>query len=72
MEWAGLKFEGAFRGILVMWDSRRLSVGEVVKNQFSVSILFQAKNDKSRWISVVYGPPRSRGRGFMGGVGWSL
>lgn len=61
MEWVGLDSDGASGGVLVMWDSLRVSVVEVVKGQFSISILFHSENGEPRWISGIYGPSRPRG-----------
>lgn len=66
VEWAGPECEGAFRGILIIWDSWLILVVEVIRGQFSISVLFCSEDSEDRWISGVFGLLRPRGGGLFG------
>ena len=55
-EWAALPACGASRGILIIWDSKKLSSEEVVIRSFSVSVKFLLDGCRPLWLSAVYGP----------------
>ncbi|KAJ9685364.1 hypothetical protein PVL29_017406 [Vitis rotundifolia] len=55
-EWAALPSCGASGGILIIWDSKKLSSEEVVIESFSVSVKFVMGGCGPLWISAVYGP----------------
>ena len=55
-EWVALPACGASGGILIIWDSKKLSSEEVVIGSFSVSIKFDLVGCGPLWISAVYGP----------------
>ena len=47
---------GASGGILIIWDSKKLSSEEVVIGYFSVSVKFLLDGCGPLWLSTVYGP----------------
>ncbi|KAJ9682600.1 hypothetical protein PVL29_018507 [Vitis rotundifolia] len=55
-EWAVLPASGASGGILIIWDSKKMSSEEVVVGSFSVSVKFLLNGSGSLWLSAVYGP----------------
>ncbi|KAJ9707044.1 hypothetical protein PVL29_002161 [Vitis rotundifolia] len=55
-DWAALPACGASGGILIIWDSKKLSSEEVVIGSFSVSVKFAMDGCGPLWISAVYGP----------------
>ena len=59
-EWV-LPSIGAAGGIVIIWDSRRVSVVESLVGDFSVSINIE-NGDLPWWFSGIYGPFRVAGR----------
>ena len=55
-EWAALPACRASGGILIIWDSKKLSSEEVVIRSFSVSVKFLLDGCGLLWLFVVYGP----------------
>ena len=55
-EWAALPACGASGGILIIWDSKKLSSEEVVIGSFSVSVKFAMDGCGPLWIYAIYGP----------------
>ena len=55
-EWDALPACGASGGILIIWDSKKLSSEEVVIGYFSVSVKFLLDGCEPLWLSIVYGP----------------
>ncbi|KAJ9707046.1 hypothetical protein PVL29_002163 [Vitis rotundifolia] len=55
-DWAALPSCGASGGILIIWDSKKLSSKEVVIGSFSISVKFAMGGRGPLWISAVYGP----------------
>ncbi|KAJ9709801.1 hypothetical protein PVL29_001319 [Vitis rotundifolia] len=55
-DWASLPSCGASGGILIIWDSKKLSSEEVVIGSFSISVKFAMGGRGPMWISTVYGP----------------
>ena len=55
-EWVALLVCGASGGILIIWDSKKLSSEEVVIGYFSVSVKFLLDGCGPLWLSAVYGP----------------
>ena len=55
-EWATLPACGASEGILIIWDSKKMSSEEVVIGSFSISIKFLLDGCGPLWLSAVYGP----------------
>lgn len=60
-EWVSLPSIGAAGGIVIIWDSRRVSVLESLVGNFSVSIKIE-NGDLPWWFSRIYGPCRAAGR----------
>ncbi|RVW74544.1 hypothetical protein CK203_053795 [Vitis vinifera] len=58
-DWAALPACGASGGILIIWDTKKLSREEVMLGSFSVSIKFTLNGCESLWLSAVYGPNNS-------------
>ncbi|KAJ9701108.1 hypothetical protein PVL29_006452 [Vitis rotundifolia] len=55
-EWAALPACGASGGILIIWDSKKMSSEEVIIGSFSVSVKFLMEGCGPLWLSAVYGP----------------
>ena len=55
-EWAVLPACGASGGILIIWDSKKMSGEKVVIRSFSVSVKFLLDGSGPLWLSAVYGP----------------
>ena len=55
-EWAILPACGASGGILIIWDSKKMSGEKVVIGSFSVSVKFLLDGSGPLWLSAVYGP----------------
>ena len=55
-EWAALPACGASEGILIIWDSKKMSSEDVVIGSFSVSVKFLLDGCRPLWLSAVYGP----------------
>ncbi|KAJ9688894.1 hypothetical protein PVL29_014511 [Vitis rotundifolia] len=55
-DWAALLACGASGGILIIWDSKKLSSEKVVIGSFLVSVKFAMDGCGPLWISTVYGP----------------
>ena len=55
-EWAALPTCRASGGILIIWDSKKMSSEEVVIGFFSVSVKFLLDGCGPLWLSAVYGP----------------
>ena len=57
LNWKAFNAEGIPRGILLLWDKRRISLVDSVTGSFSVSCLFRMAEDGYQWVfSRVYGP----------------
>ncbi|KAJ9687803.1 hypothetical protein PVL29_013847 [Vitis rotundifolia] len=68
-EWVALPTCGVSGGILIIWDSKKLSSEEVVIGSFSISVKFAMVGCGPLWISAVYGPNSPHlGRNF----GWNF
>ncbi|KAJ9678261.1 hypothetical protein PVL29_022996 [Vitis rotundifolia] len=55
-EWAALPACRASGGILIIWDSKKMSSEEVVLGSFSFSVKFLLNGSGPLWLSSVYGP----------------
>ena len=55
-EWVALLACGASGGILIIWDSKKMSSEDVVIGSFSVSVKFLLDGCGPLWLSAVYGP----------------
>ena len=55
-EWILLPSIGRSRGILVMWDTRRVKVVNNLIGDFSISICMKMDNLEEWWFSGIYGP----------------
>ena len=56
LNWKALNAEGTARGILLLWDKRRISLVDSVVGSFSVLCLFRMAEDMYQWVfSRVYG-----------------
>lgn len=53
MEWESIDSVGNFGGILFMWNSHALSALEVIKGNFSLSILFRWKDGEIFWMTGI-------------------
>ena len=53
--WASLPACGASGGILIIWDSKKLSSEEVVTGSFSISVKFLLDGFGPLWLSSVFG-----------------
>ena len=60
--WAFVQAISKSRGILSMWEESKISVNEVLKDGYSLSIRCQTSCKKVCWISIVYGPTNYRER----------
>ena len=60
--WDYVASVGSSGGILTMWDSSKISVTEVIKRHFSLSIKCLTLCKKVCWITNVYGPCGCRER----------
>lgn len=58
-DWASLSACGASGGVLIIWDSKKLSSEEVITSSFSVSVKFLLDGFESLWLSSVYVPNNS-------------
>lgn len=56
---------GKSRGILTMWDEGKISVTEVLKGGYSLSIKCTTICKKIWWITNVYGPSNYRERKYL-------
>ena len=57
LDWAALRAEGAFGGIVIFWDSRVLKLLAKEKGQFTVSCRFKFIVEDRTWVFTgVYGP----------------
>ena len=57
LNWRALNAKGFARGILLIWDKRRIGIVDSVVGSFSVSCLFRMAEDGYQWVfSGVYGP----------------
>ena len=54
--WEFVESLGASGGILTMWDSSIISVIQVIKGRFSLSIKYLSLSNQIFWITNVYGP----------------
>ena len=56
LDWKALSTEGAARGILLLWDRRRMELIELEIGLYSISCLFRTVEEGFQWIfSGVYG-----------------
>ena len=55
-EWVALPACGALGGILIIWDSKKMSSEDVVIGSFFVSIKFLLDGCGPLWLSAVYDP----------------
>ncbi|WJZ94571.1 hypothetical protein VitviT2T_013415 [Vitis vinifera] len=55
-EWVALPTCGASGGILIIWDSKKMSSEDVVIRSFSVLVKFLLDGCGPLWLSAVYGP----------------
>ena len=56
LNWTALNAEGSAGGILLIWDKRRIRLGDSMLGNFSVSCLFRMEEDGFQWVfSGVYG-----------------
>lgn len=62
IEWVFLPAVGRSGGILVMWDSRLVSVKDNLIRDFSVSIEIEMNCDIKWWFSAIYGPCKQKER----------
>ena len=60
--WSFVEAIGRSGGILTMWDESKISVIEVLKGGYSLSVKCLTINKKSCWITNVYGPNDYRKR----------
>ena len=58
-EWIVLLAIGTARGILIMWDVRRVNVKDSLLGEFSALILVDIEGGSSWWFSGVYGPSKA-------------
>ena len=62
-EWLLLPSIRRFRGILMMWDTRRVKVTGNLIGDFSILISMKIENSEDWWFSGIYGPPFVSSRG---------
>ena len=56
-DWKYLESEGAFGGVLIMWDKHVVEVQDCVKGQFSILYRFKNVQEQFEWAFLgVYGP----------------
>ena len=66
VDWLYLGSDGAFGGILLMWDSRVVEKVEEAVGHFSVSCKFKNIDDQFEWAFIgVYGPNLNKRRRLM-------
>ena len=66
IDWFYLGFEGAFSGILLMWDRRVVEKVEKAVGHFSVSCKFKNLGDQFEWaFTGIHGPNLNRRRHIM-------
>ena len=66
VDWLYLGLEGAFGGIVLMWDRRVVEKVEEAVGHFSVSCKFKNVGDQFEWaFTSVYGPNLNRRRRKM-------
>ena len=66
IDWLYLGFEGAFGGILLMWDRRAIEKIEAAVGFCSISCRFKNTSDQFEWaFTGIYGPNLNRNRQFM-------
>ena len=58
--WDLVEANGRSGGLLIMWNKSKLSVMEVLKRGYSISIKCSTINRKICWISNNYGPTHTR------------
>ena len=56
LNWTALNAEGSAGGILLIWDKSRISLGDSLVGNFSVSRLFRMEEDGFQWV-FCEGPP---------------
>ena len=61
-EWILLPSTGRSRGILLMWDTRRVRVSENLVGNFSISICIKTDNLDDWWFTGIYGLPCASSR----------
>ena len=50
LNWTALNAEGSTRGILLIWDKRRINFVDSMVGNFSVSCLFRMEEDEFQWV----------------------
>lgn len=66
MFWEVVHAVGAAGGLLLLWDTRAVSVIKRWKDVFSMSVLVKDLNNNSKWLlTSVYGPNSSQRRGVL-------
>lgn len=69
VRWAAADADGSSGGILILWDSRFISVEKCWVDVFSVSTLVEDLSTSSKWLlTSVYGPNSHRRKEFWGGI----
>ena len=56
LEWAALSACGASGGIVILWDSIKFKCTEKVLGSFSVTVKLNSDEERSFWLTSVYGP----------------
>ena len=66
IDWLYLGSEGAFGGILLMWDRRVVEKIEEAVGHFPISCRFKNVSDQFEWaFTSIYGPNLNKKRQFM-------
>ena len=56
LEWAALPACGASGGIVILWDSIKFKCTKKVLGSFSVTVKLNSNEERSFWLTSVYGP----------------
>jgi mannosylglycoprotein endo-beta-mannosidase len=69
-DWVSIPAFGTAGGLVLIWNTRYVSVLESVVGAFSVSIKIQGVNRSDWWLTGVYGPNGYREDFLLGRNGW--